>query len=262
MVYGRYNIGDSLYQNMYMSDVSFEVKGEIINAHKFILSFKSKTFYNMFHGGVELKISYIKIEDMSKNVLEIILKYIYTNDISFYSLDVNQLIEILYGAKKYMLEDLIKECVERFSSYSQDREKDVLQLYLVSSIHPEINVDHCLNILKKKEEFVFLSKSFLNASVDLIRKFITSLPDRNSSTKQMTQFLIRWARNECDKCQISDNSNNIIQKLKDNKFDFFSYILDFNSEDVISVVRERKLMEDTEILEIAIRNINKVPANF
>ncbi|XP_065322623.1 BTB/POZ domain-containing protein 6-A-like [Gordionus sp. m RMFG-2023] len=259
---GRLNIGDGLYKCIYMSDVRFEVEGEIINAHKFILSFKSKIFNDMFHGVVELKD--IKIEDISKEVFEIILKYIYTNDINFYSLDVNQLMEILYGAKKYMLLDVINKCIGHIQSHTirYNSEKEILPLYLISSIHPEINADLCLDILKKKEAFVFISKSFLDSSVDLIRKFITSLPNSKSSTKQMTQFLIKWAKIECDKCQIPDNSNNIMQKLKDNKLDFISYILDFCSEDIISVVRERKLLEDTEMLEIIIKNINTVPVNF
>jgi hypothetical protein len=48
--YSSVNRFGDLYLNEYMSDIQLVIDGQRLPAHKFILSFKSQTFYDMFYG--------------------------------------------------------------------------------------------------------------------------------------------------------------------------------------------------------------------
>ncbi|CAK9303456.1 unnamed protein product [Gordionus sp. m RMFG-2023] len=71
----------------------------------------------------------------------------------------------------------------------------------------------------------------------------------------MSEFFIKWVKNECRKCQIPDDSKNVLCKLSDKNSDFISSILDYDRVDVIQLVRKHKLLEDTEILDILLKKI-------
>ncbi|XP_065322727.1 uncharacterized protein LOC135929914 [Gordionus sp. m RMFG-2023] len=247
------SIGESLFLNSYMSDVRFEVEKEIIHAHTFILSFKSQMFHTMFHGSLKLKDNCVKVEDLRKGVFKIILKYIYTNEVcNINSIDIDSLLELLYGAKKYMLKNLIDMCIEEINvsrCYYIDSEI-ALKVYLATAIHPEINIFSYFSILLRNESFVFDSDAFLNAPIHIIKKFIESLPNgRSTSNLYISEFLIKFAKNKCCKCQIPDDSKNDLCKLSHKK----SPLLEFDLVDMIQLVRRQTLLEDTEILNIVLK---------
>ncbi|XP_065322627.1 uncharacterized protein LOC135929829 [Gordionus sp. m RMFG-2023] len=281
------SIGTNLYNNSYMSDVRFEVEGEIMYAHKFLLSYSSEMFYTMFHGSIELKDSCIKIEDLSKHVFGKILKYMYTHIFDTIN-DLDSLIQTLYGAKKYMLKDLIDICIIKIANYDRgytqydnklrgytqyanydsgytqydnifrgytqydnyDRGYTQYDNYFRGYTQYDNYGRHITQTLLKNEKFVFDSDGFLNSPITLIKNFITSLANTNKKTKEISEFLIKWAKNECCKRQISNDLKNILCILSDNLF--ISYILDSDLVAMIDLVREQKLLDDTEILKILI----------
>ncbi|XP_065322630.1 BTB/POZ domain-containing protein 6-like [Gordionus sp. m RMFG-2023] len=247
-------IGKSLYNNSYMSDVRFEVEGEIMYAHKFILSLKSEMFYSMFHGSIGLD-SCIKIEDLSKHAFRKILQYMYTQ-IFVHTIDLDSLIQTLYGAKKYMLKDLIKICLEQITDYdinggctSQLNNYDSIG-YTPPLINDEVCEGFVTQILLQNEKFVFDSDGFLNSPIPLIKNFITLVANSKMKLKEISEFLIKWAKNECCKRQISNDSKNVLCILSDSPF--ISYIMDSDLVDMIDIVREHNLLDDTEILKILI----------
>ncbi|CAK9294211.1 unnamed protein product [Gordionus sp. m RMFG-2023] len=156
--------GESLYNNSYMSDIKFQVGEDIMYAHKNFLSCKSEIFYTMFYGNAKFEDSCVRVEDLSKKAFEIILKNIYTGEIDFKGMDSKLLLEILYGAEKYMLKDLISKCAEEINISNENAvpfpisrddvtqpqiiETDdsfrALKSYLASSIHSEMDIEDYL----------------------------------------------------------------------------------------------------------------------
>ena len=80
--------------------------GKELKAHKIMLAARSPAFSAMFeHKMAESESSVVKIDDIEHDVLKEMLKYIYTNKIEKYAL------ELLVAADKYGMEDLKAECL-------------------------------------------------------------------------------------------------------------------------------------------------------
>lgn len=91
------------------ADVTFEVDGEEVRAHRSILSARSPTFKAMFTSGLSESAEGAVIKlDCNKRIFEDVLKYIYTGQVSF--TDVDTAIEMLGRAEEYFLPGLKKEC--------------------------------------------------------------------------------------------------------------------------------------------------------
>ncbi|CAK9290160.1 unnamed protein product [Gordionus sp. m RMFG-2023] len=105
---------------------------------------------------------------------------------------------------------------------------------------------------------VFDSNYFLNSSVHLIQKYIALLDDKECVPKQIIfEFLLKWAKNQCDNNQIPETSPNMVSVLSKNWFTPLPYyIARFSTLDIIELVRERHLLEDSELIEIIIRKMS------
>lgn len=91
------------------ADVTFEVDGEEVRAHRSILSARSPTFKAMFTSGLSESAEGAVIKlDCNKRIFEDVLKYIYTEQVTL--TDVDTAIEMLGRAEEYFLPGLKKEC--------------------------------------------------------------------------------------------------------------------------------------------------------
>ncbi|KAJ4782066.1 BTB/POZ/MATH-domain protein [Rhynchospora pubera] len=105
------HLGD-LLKSQNISDVTFEVDGEIFNAHRVVLAARSPVFMaELFGPMIEGNKKCIKLEGMMAEVFKDLLHYIYTNKIQDVGTKFNQ--HLLEAADRYALDGLRKICEDR-----------------------------------------------------------------------------------------------------------------------------------------------------
>ena len=113
-----------LHQDNEFADVTLNVNGRELKAHKCMLAIRSPVFHRMFSTDMlESKTNIVNIDDISQDVFVQLLKYIYTGtaDVSKYAT------ELFLAAEKYLIDDLKEECKEIINNH--------------------ISIDNCIKIL-------------------------------------------------------------------------------------------------------------------
>lgn len=92
------------------TDCSFRIDNVIINSHKVILSTASPVFEAMFFGPLA-ETCCIEISDISYEAFQLMLEYIYTDEVDMSAVvQIEDLMELYYCAKKYLLSVLMLKC--------------------------------------------------------------------------------------------------------------------------------------------------------
>ena len=104
------SITKELFQSGKFSDVTIKVGPKEFNVHRCILSLASEVFERMFLSDMlETRLNVIEINDISDDICEEMLRYIYYHEIKH--LDINAL-DLLYAADKYAIENLKNLCIQ------------------------------------------------------------------------------------------------------------------------------------------------------
>lgn len=105
-----------IFNNTDMSDIMFTCQGsnKIFYAHKLILATSSAVFKAMFYGKLAEKRSTIHLSDTDEKSLEEFLMFLYKDDCNWSCLEIEDVANIVYLSKKYIVPSLTEECVEVF----------------------------------------------------------------------------------------------------------------------------------------------------
>lgn len=99
-----------LFQTGKFSDIKIKVSSKEFLVHRCILSLASEVFERMFLSDmIETRSNIIEINDISDDICEEMLRFIYCNEIKH--LDINAL-DLLYAADKYAIENLKTLCIQ------------------------------------------------------------------------------------------------------------------------------------------------------
>jgi protein-L-isoaspartate O-methyltransferase len=156
---------DKLVSNSFFSDISFDVEGTVIPAHKLILQVRTEYFHRMFSSGLrESQQSIIRIYDCSPAVFIDVLKFIYTDSCSINEVNCNSL-------------------MEQANFFQLDRLKAICENFWIGNI----NVHNACSIIQIAEQF--------NATQlkDFAREFIFSHIQEVITTegfKELDQVLV------------------------------------------------------------------------
>ena len=105
---------ESLFASHFLSDITVHCGSEVFPAHKAILAGRSDVFKAMLASDMEeVKSGVIHVPDMTAKSLEIILWYLYTGKLKEEDLHPDALLDIIYGAEKYGLEELKNYCFRK-----------------------------------------------------------------------------------------------------------------------------------------------------
>ena len=234
-----------MFNNSDMSDISFTCEGsdKTFYAHKYVLATSSAVFHAMFYGGLAEKESIVRLPDAKEESLEQFLRFLYTEECTFTTENV---FEITYLAKKYILPSLKEKCVN----------------FLVENLNPENVLDvldqatrfdeedlkrHCWKVIQSNTSKVVASDSFNNISqmtmTKLLRRNKLNIPE-----VELFQAVLKWIDFQCSSKNLEPTSKNrrsVIGKAI-YAFRFFS----MSQTEFIEHVSKSGLLRSNEILPI------------
>ena len=190
---------EAVFNQELLSDVKFVVRdsrggSKTIPAHKFMLAISSPVFFAMFYGkAAEMKDS-VEISDCEYESLLELFRFIYSDKAN---LNADNVMQLLYLSKKYMLPTLAEKC----SAFL----KENLNALNVFHILPDAQkyeekdlMNHCWKMIATQSEEAVKSEGF----VTIERSVLEELVEKNSlNIKEVELFkaVDCWAENECKK---------------------------------------------------------------
>ena len=153
-----------MFNNEHLSDVKFVVRGNdgesesrrSITAHKFVLSIGSPVFEAMFYGELAETKDTIQLPDCDYESLLELFRFLYSDEVNLHG---NNVMGVLYLAKKYMVPSLADECKD----YLQDKldPSNVFTILPTAQKYEEKNlVDQCWKVIESQTEQVLESDGF------------------------------------------------------------------------------------------------------
>lgn len=187
--------GAYLLQSGQWSDCTFLVGGEphqvVVPSHKLILAMASPVFEAMFYGGMAERNDPIPILDVQPEAFKALLEYIYTDNINISSFD--KACELCYGAKKYMLPHLVKECTRYL--WSDLYPRNACRAYEFARLFEEnVLMDKCIQIISTNTKEVLNDSSFEEVELNTVIT-VFSLDHLNiDSELDLFEAAIRYAK--------------------------------------------------------------------
>ncbi|CAH2040185.1 unnamed protein product, partial [Iphiclides podalirius] len=187
--------GAYLLQSGQWSDCTFLVGTEphqvVIAGHKLILAMSSPVFEAMFYGGMAERNDPIPILDVQIDAFKALLEYIYTGNINISSFD--KACELCYGAKKYMLPHLVKECTRYL--WSDLYPKNACRAYEFARLFEEnVLMEKCIQIISTNTKEVLNDSSFEDVELNTVIT-VFSLDHLNvDSELDLFEAAVRYAK--------------------------------------------------------------------
>ncbi len=197
--------GIFMFNNELLSDVSLVVrassdKGEpkkskmAIPAHKFVLSSCSPVFFAMFCGELAEKSNSVDLPDCEYEGVFEMLRYIYSGKAE---LNENNVIQVLYVAKKYILPSLAVECV-CFLQRNVNAENVFCVLSLAQKYDEKVLEEQCWKVIDRETKEVVKSEGF--ATIE--RSLLEAVVKRDTLTiweVELFKAVDLWATKECER---------------------------------------------------------------
>ena len=201
----RYTIRERckfMFNNELLSDVEFVVRDseggsesmKKIPAHKFLLAISSPVFYAMFYGEMAEKKDSIDISDCDHSSLLELFRFMYSDEVN---LNADNVMQVLYLAKKYMLPSLTDKCTEYLEG-NLDASNVFHVLPNAQKYEEKDLVNHCWEVIDeqaheavKSDGFVTIEKSVLEALVER--------DSLNVREVELFKAVDCWATKECKK---------------------------------------------------------------
>ena len=190
---------EAVFNQELLSNVKFVVQdsrggSKTIPAHKFMLAISSPVFFAMFYGkAAEMKDS-VEISDCEYESLLELFRFVYSDKAN---LNADNVMQLLYLSKKYMLPTLAEKC----SAFL----KENLNALNVFHILPDVQkyeekdlLNHCWKLIETQTEEAVKSEGFVTVE----RSVLEELVEKNSlNIKEVELFkaVDCWAEKECKK---------------------------------------------------------------
>ena len=190
---------EAVFNQELLSDVKFVVRdsrggSKTIPAHKFMLAISSPVFFAMFYGKAAEMTDSVEISDCEYESLLELFRFIYSDKAK---LNADNVMQLLYLSKKYMLPTLAEKC----SAFL----KENLNALNVFHILPDAQkyeekdlMNHCWKLIETETEEAVKSEGFVTVE----RSVLEELVEKNSlNIKEVELFKVIdcWAEKECKK---------------------------------------------------------------
>ena len=191
-----------MFNNELLSDVKFIVRdpeggGEsmkTIPAHKFVLAISSPVFYAMFFGELAETTNSINSFDCEYPSLLELFRFIYSDEVN---LDADNVMQVLYLAKKYMLPSLVDQCTD-FLGKNLDA-SNVFHVLPAAQTYEEKNlVDECWEVIDEHGDEAIKSDAFTTIEKSLLEELVER-ESLNVTEVELFKAVDCWAGRECEK---------------------------------------------------------------
>ncbi|XP_075212237.1 BTB/POZ domain-containing protein 6-like isoform X2 [Lycorma delicatula] len=177
-----------------------------IKGHKLLFETASPVFKVMLSGNWAEK-NQVKIEDVNPSTFKALMKYIYTDEISFDS--VATAISIYEACEKYDLVHLKKVSAVFISSKLVPA--NVCSILDFALFYKDETVtSKCFNIIKTKTDAVLETSDFLSCSLKILNNIVTQ-SEFNVSELHLFKAIEKWARSFSEKLGCS--LGNVVKDL-------------------------------------------------
>lgn len=181
------------------TDCTFHVCELVLKAHKLILSAASPVFEAMFYGPMQEMEPEIDIHDISAPIFKVLIGYIYTAKVDYEILELEECIELYYAAEKYLLDELIADCLLaithklRFSNVLPALELSVcMGLEGLLDVCMSFFMRCCVNNDQYKN---YLKENYVHVSKECVKSIIAACKEPH---KLLLWYVYEWTQRECD----------------------------------------------------------------
>jgi len=191
-----------MFNNELLSDVMFVVHGseggsenmKKIPAHKFLLAISSPVFYAMFYGELAEKKDSIDISDCDHKSLLELFRFVYSDEVN---LNEDNVMQVLYLAKKYMLPSLADKCSE-FLRENLDA-SNVFHVLTDAQKYEEKDLEtHCWQVIDKETDEAVKSDGFVTMDKSVLEELVER-DSLNVREVELFKAVDCWAIKECEK---------------------------------------------------------------
>ncbi|KAL9951128.1 hypothetical protein ACROYT_G043735 [Oculina patagonica] len=170
-----------------------------IPTHEFVLSSCSPVFFAMFCGGLAERSDSVELPDCEyEGVLEM-LRYMYSGKAE---LNESNVMQVLYVAKKYLVNSLADECVRLLRKEILNPANVFCVLPHAQQYDEKILVDQCWELIDRETEEAVKSEGF----VTIERSLLEAVVRRDSLTireVELFKAVDLWAKKECERQGLS-----------------------------------------------------------
>ena len=192
-----------MFNNELLSDVKFQVvdrdseggsKSMKIPAHKFLLAISSPVFYAMFYGELAEKKDSIDVSDCDHKSLLECFRFVYSDEVN---LNADNVMQVLYLAKKYMLPFLADKCSE-FLRENLDA-SNVFDVLPEAQKYEEKDLEnHCWEVIDQQTDEAVKSDGFLTIAKSVL-EVLVERDSLNVREVELFKAVDCWATKECEK---------------------------------------------------------------
>lgn len=172
---------NNFFDNQEFHDVTFDIRGEEIAAHKQILAARSEKFSELFSDLMQKRHDRIEIDDVEPSVFRLFLRFVYGARLDTNSVTVDEYLKLMEVANNYKVESLISFCAQYLcTQVNVDNAAKILMS--ADFVGQEILKKRCIELILKNKEKVadtegykemvkssradLLSEIFLRAATD------------------------------------------------------------------------------------------------
>ena len=192
----------AIFNQELLSDVKFIVRDsqseresrKTIPAHKFVLAINSEVFFAMFYGELPETKDSVEISECEyESVLEL-FRFMYSDEAN---LKPNNVMDVLYLAKKYMLPSLAHKC----SVFLQENLDASSVFYVLSDAKRYEEKDlvaHCWKVIEKETGEAVISDGFATVERSILEELVKN-DSLNISELALFKAIHYWAEKACEK---------------------------------------------------------------
>ena len=242
-----------MLNNDLFSDVKFVVRksdGEseskqVIPAHKFVLSIGSPVFEAMFYGELAETRDSIELPDCEYESLLELFRYMYSDEAN---LSGDNVMAVLYLAKKYMVPSLAEKCTE----YLQENldPSNVFSILPSAQKYEEKNlVDRCWKLIDEQTNAAVKSDGFATIERTLLEAIIA----RDTlliAEIELFKAVESWATKECQRQGLVEADGKDKRRILGEQIVKGMRFPTMKLEDFASVVLDSGILMKKEIVEI------------
>ena len=194
-----------MFNNPFMSDVGLCCEGSSkeFHAHKYILATSSSVFYAMFYGELAEKNSVVYLSDTNDDSLEEFLRFLYTDECN---LTADNVVFVLYLAKKYIVPSLVEKCVE-FHETNLAAENVFVVLEQALQFDEEKLEKKCWDMIDMETSEAVVSDAFTDISQSTLLEFLKR-ESLNVEEVDLFKAVVKWSEAECLRQEKETNGTN------------------------------------------------------